>query len=500
MDAHVFRRLGQAIVPILLGARLEKIQSPDDNIYVFTFYAQKSKKHLVLKASRSAPFIYFAKERPTVATSPSAPIMRMRKHCASKRVAFCSVDWLNRKLLLLFSSNANDVASEHIETWLVLDLRTGPSLVLGKCPTLPQEDENLEWPSMSIGADADWRTWPMLTPSLRRVLPCLDELEQLSLLNDLEAGGGDIFVYGQDEKAELLAWPLPHELKNGREEKIFEDVVLATSLFGDALVLGLAAKNIRQAVAAPHKREVTRLERLLLKLQDEEIRLNELVALQKQGLAIQDSIWRYDAQAKFASIDSPDYGVIKLDQRYSLSDNMQMLFHKAGRGRRGLQHLEERRKKLQEQLEDLKGAVDDVLAGGVELNHKTTPKNNRQINLPKGVEAFPSSDGFIILRGKDAKGNWAALRMASGHDLWMHVDGGPGAHCIIRRHFSGQDVPDTTLHEAARLAAAKSWQQDSPNAQIISAEVRHVKPMRNAAPGTVRIDKVFKAFMVSLEP
>ncbi len=498
MDAHVFRRLGQAIIPILTGARLEKIQSPAENIYVFSFYAQKSKQHLILKASRSNPFLYFTKHRPTVNAAPKATIMRMRKYCAAKRIAFCSMDWLNRKLLFLFSSQVKDGVAEYPETWLVLDLRTGPSLVLGQCPSLPIEDDNISWPSTGLGVDADWRTWPILTPTLRKTLPYLDALEQQSLLNDLEVGGGDIFVYGEGEGAELFAWPLAPELVKKRKELIFEDVIQATTLFGDALVLGGAAQNKRNALAAPHKREVARLNRLLQKLQDEEIRLNELVALQEQGLALQNIMWRYDGQAKFESVETKDLGVIKLDPRYSLSDNMQMLFHKAGRGRRGLEYLVERRAKLQEQLEQLKSATGDVLASGMELNIKDNNKSIRHISLPKGVESFNSEDGFIILRGKDAKGNWAALRMASGHDLWMHVEGGPGAHCIIKRHFSGQDVPEATLHEAAKLAAIKSWQKDSPSAQIILAEVRHVKPMRNAAAGTVRIDKVFKTFMVNL--
>ncbi len=498
MDAHVFRRLGQAIIPTLLGARLEKIQSPADNVYVLSFYAQKTKKHLILKSARRDPFLYFAKDRPTVDAAPSAPIMRMRKYCVGRRIAFCDLDWINRKLLLLFKSPTKDGIVEQPETWLVIDLREGLNLVLDKCPKPPTEDCDIHWPTCPITDDIDWRTWPVLTPSLRRVLMQLDELDQQSLLNDLEIGGGDIFVYGQGENAELLAWPLPKALIDAREEVIFEDVIAATSFVGDALVLGVAAQNMRKIEATPHKRELVRLERLLQKLQDEELRLNELLSMQERGLALQNVMWNYDPQSKLASIDTSSHGTIKLDPRYSLSDNMQMFFHKAGRGRRGLEFLEQRKVTLQEQLDNIKNTMHDVLLGGATLPKQNAAKNTRQTNLPKGVELFHSNDGFAILRGKDAKGNWAALRMASGHDLWMHVEGGPGAHCIVRRHFTGQEIPDTTLHEAAKLAAIKSWQKDNQQAPIICAEVRHVKPMRNAAPGTVRIDKTFKTFTVNI--
>jgi len=45
------------------------------------------------------------------------------------------------------------------------------------------------------------------------------------------------------------------------------------------------------------------------------------------------------------------------------------------------------------------------------------------------------------------------------------------------------------IYGADKLAACKSWQRDAARARIQYAEVRHVKPMRNAPAGTVRIDK-----------
>ena len=56
MDAHVFRRLCDALAPVLLGARLEKIQSPAEHVYVLTIYGSRQRKqHLVFKAGRRDP-------------------------------------------------------------------------------------------------------------------------------------------------------------------------------------------------------------------------------------------------------------------------------------------------------------------------------------------------------------------------------------------------------------------------------------------------------------
>ena len=116
------------------------------------------------------------------------------------------------------------------------------------------------------------------------------------------------------------------------------------------------------------------------------------------------------------------------------------------------------------------------------------------------MESFVSTDGFPIFRGRNSKGNLELRKMAKGHDLWLHTIGGPGAHVLIRLAWPGQEVPESTLKEAGILAAQKSWQKDGLHADIQCAEFKHIKPLRGAAPGTVKIDKILKTFTVPLEP
>ncbi len=526
MDVHVFRRFCDALSPLLLGARLEKIQSPLEDIFVFTFYAKQKKQHLVLKAGRRDAFCYIAKERPVADAPPSALVMRWRKYCSGRRVVSCTADWIGRRLLLLFHTNNPDIVAQNPpQTWLVLDLRHGPQLFLGKSPSLEFTEEDISWPTPEHLADAcdNWRHWPVLTPALRRFLPQLDPMDSGALLMDLEAGGGDLFVYEQKDAvlhaleypentakqaATISAWPLLITEQSSLQERVFEDPLEATSYIGDALVLGVGAEKIRHKAALPHQREAARLERLLTKVNEDEGRLLAMAQAQEIGLVLQSELWKYAADVKLASIetDNAAYPRIMLDAKLTVRDNMQALFHKAGRGRRGLEYLQKRREELQAQLHAAQSRALVVEAGAHDLREKKG-RDRRAIpalssailpTLPKGVQAFKSSDGFIILRGKDAKGNGAALRAAAAKDIWLHVEGGPGSHCIIRRHFSGQDIPERTFMEAASLAAVKSWQKDSPTAQILSAEVRHVKPMRGAATGTVRIDKVLRSFRVDI--
>ncbi len=523
MDVHVFRRFCDALAPLLSGARLEKIQSPLENVFVFTFYAKQKKQHLVLKVGRKDAFCYLAKERPVTDAPPPAMVMRWRKYCSGRRIVSCSADWIGRRLLLLFHTHTDDVTAEAApQTWLVLDLREGPQLYLGKSPSLAYTEEEISWPSPERLADAcdNWRQWPVLSPALRRLVPTLDTLDAQALLLDLEAGGGDLFVYdmpqmeeGQSAQARISAWPLDLGAHSQWQERVFEDPLEATSQVGDALVLGAGAEKLRHKAALPHQREAARLERLILKLDEDEKRLQNMAKAQEAGLLLQNELWKYEAHVKMPSIstDHPDFPCLMLDAKLTVRENMQAFFHKAGRGRRGLEYLHKRRAELDAQLAAAHSRAAVVEAGAGDLKPGREAKGKKAAaqkgaivssvpTLPKGVQAFRSSEGFIILRGKDAKGNGAALRAAAAKDIWLHVEGGPGSHCIIRRQFSGQEIPESTLLEAANLAAVKSWQRDNPTAQILCAEVRHVKLMRGAALGTVRIDKVLQSFRVDIEP
>ncbi|MFQ8734735.1 MAG: NFACT RNA binding domain-containing protein [Bilophila wadsworthia] len=118
--------------------------------------------------------------------------------------------------------------------------------------------------------------------------------------------------------------------------------------------------------------------------------------------------------------------------------------------------------------------------------------------MPKNVQPFRSSDGFLLLRGRDAKGNAQLLKLAAPHDLWMHTGGGPGAHILIRRDHAAQEIPSRTISEAAILSVLKSWRTDETQVDVIAALAKFVHPIRGAKPGTVRIDRMEPAIIVTL--
>ena len=516
MDAHLFRRFCDTLLPLLTGARLEKLQEPAPGMLTLTFYGAGRKHQLCLRFGRKEPFCFLTGNRISAGHAPTAQLMRLRKYAADRRTAACVAQYWQRRLWLLLGNPAPAEAGTML-TWLLLDLREGPSLHFLDAQAEP-EAEDARWPAPAELAQArrDWRQWPVLTPALRRSLEHLEEPEQWALLEDLRAGGGDVFLYrGASGIRAISAWPLPPALRGELREESGPDVLPLLEQAGQSLVLERLARDQATAAAQPLTRRGRKLERLLDKLREEEARLKGMCAAQADALTLRENLWRWPPELRAPGVSVPEgeHGPareIRLDPRYTVREAMERLFHTVRRGRRGLEHLALRRAALEAEAAALERARRESMAGAAAGNAKNAAVPGPQGmagttgvalpgGLPKNVQLFISEDGFALLRGRDAKGNLAARKLAAPHDIWLHADNGPGSHVIIRRTHGGQPVPERTLDQAGGLAACKSWQRDAAKARILYAEVRHVKALRNAPAGTVRVDKVFASREVPVD-
>lgn len=117
------------------------------------------------------------------------------------------------------------------------------------------------------------------------------------------------------------------------------------------------------------------------------------------------------------------------------------------------------------------------------------------------VQAYRSSDGFLIVRGRSAQANHQLLtQAASPFDYWLHAQDGPGAHVIIKRDFPAQEVPEGTIQEAAALAALASHLKMADRGEVLLCLVRDVRPIKGAALGMVGVDKVVRTVRAAIDP
>ncbi|MCX4310038.1 MAG: NFACT RNA binding domain-containing protein [Desulfovibrio sp.] len=508
MDAHLFRRFCDALLPRLEGALIAKIQSPSPGHLSLTWFGHGREEQIYMRHERQKPFI-FVTHPVGSGTKPDAWIMRLRKYAVGARIGAIVPQYLQRRLWFLLSGgDAKGRNGENV--WLCLDMKEGASLHFMPADEPPAPDEML-WPQMRELAKAleDWRNWPVLTPDLRRALAgIMDERDQWALLGDLEAGGGDIFLYENDEGeiCQAHAWPLSPQQRGSLKEISGPEILKLLERAGQDMVQAQIEAGKARILARPGQKRVKKLQKLLDKLRNEEKRLLQMAARKNDALALRDNLWQLSRDFRGSEIVLEYQGQerrIALDARFGPTENMERLFHLARRGERGLAMLAERKKTIGDELAMLTAAspaeieVDGAAASGTAAS---PPMHNLKNTLPRNVQIFTSSDGYVLLRGRDARGNQAVRKLAKPWDIWLHVESGPGAHVIIRRKHPGDIVPDATLEEAGSLAASKSWLKDSADAAIVYAEARHISPMRNAPPGTMRIAKTLGARQVAVRP
>ena len=118
---------------------------------------------------------------------------------------------------------------------------------------------------------------------------------------------------------------------------------------------------------------------------------------------------------------------------------------------------------------------------------KEAKQKGKQVNKRSAPLHYISSDGYDIYVGKNnIQNDELTLRTAHSTDIWMHTKNIPGSHVIIITR--GADVPDTTLTEAATLAAYYSKAQTSSMVPVDYTQRKNVHKPNGAKPGFVIYD------------
>lgn len=106
-----------------------------------------------------------------------------------------------------------------------------------------------------------------------------------------------------------------------------------------------------------------------------------------------------------------------------------------------------------------------------------------------------SRDDFTLLVGKNSRQNEeVTFKQATANDIWLHARGVPGAHVIIKA--AGRTIPDSTIEQAARLAAYYSQARGSTTASVDYTLQRYVRHMKGGGPGMVIYERERTIYVV----
>jgi len=122
------------------------------------------------------------------------------------------------------------------------------------------------------------------------------------------------------------------------------------------------------------------------------------------------------------------------------------------------------------------------LTEGGYIKQKTSGKN-RTSALAQPM-MFLSDDGFEISAGRNNRQNdRLTLKDASNSDMWFHAAKMPGSHVVVHSH--GQPVPESTMEQAAIIAATYSRGAEQGLVPVDYTRVKNVSRMPGGKPGLV---------------
>lgn len=191
---------------------------------------------------------------------------------------------------------------------------------------------------------------------------------------------------------------------------------------------------------------------------------------------------------------------IKLDENLTPSENAQKYFKKYNKEKRTFIALQEQIKQNDEELLYLESVLNSVQTcldeydikeiraelfeqGFLKKQKNVKGKKQKEIKKAKPMH-FISSDGFDIYVGKNnTQNDELTLRFAKSLDMWFHTKDIAGSHVIVVSN--GKEIPNSTLNEAANLAAFYSKASNSSLVPVDYTPKKFVKKPNGAKPGMV---------------
>ncbi|WP_457633444.1 Rqc2 family fibronectin-binding protein, partial [Oceanithermus desulfurans] len=191
------------------------------------------------------------------------------------------------------------------------------------------------------------------------------------------------------------------------------------------------------------------------------------------------------AHAKRAVLEDWESGEpveIALDPALSPSENAERYYRRAKRARARAQRAERESPRTRRELEALEREIEAVRQLPLpELQRRLREQRPHETAGP-GLR-LEAPGGFEVWVGRNRRENDWLTRSAHSGDVWMHAQGVPGSHVIVRAR--GKPVPLETLLFAARLAAYHSRARGEKNVPVDYTLKKHVWRPKGAAPGEV---------------
>ena len=221
----------------------------------------------------------------------------------------------------------------------------------------------------------------------------------------------------------------------------------------------------------------------------------------------------YSAQPGDKSLKALNYYTneeitIPLDETMTAAENAKRYFEKYNKLKRtyeALVELIEETKADLDQLESIQTFLDLALSEEdlvqvkeelMDAGYIKRKYTGKKVKITSRPFHYRSADGYDIYVGKNNfQNDELTFKFASGNDWWFHAKGAPGSHVLVKTN--GDELPDATFEDAARLAAYYSKNRNSAKVEIDYVEKKHVKKPNGGKPGFV---VYYTNYSMAIEP
>ena len=320
------------------------------------------------------------------------------------------------------------------------------------------------------------------------------------LLNRLPSMADPRVLFSENGEAEDV-FPFPYLSERTDAQQPYKTL-------SEALEVYYGSRDIRERLSQRSasmirtlKGQLDRCQRKLAIQQEELSSAEKMEEYRRMGEALNANLYQLKkgmAEAVLTDWNDPAGGTITvpLDIRLTPGQNAQKYFKKYQKARSAREIAAQQRDKTLEEIDYLESMLLDVdkCVGESEMEEirdelvrtgylKKSTSRRQQRQLPRSKPCrYLSDDGIEILVGKNAAQNDRITLGAKPEEMWLHAKDMPGSHVIICREG---DIPQTTLKQAAMLAAWYSKGQRSSMVPIDYTLRKYVKKPSGAAPGKV---------------
>ena len=253
----------------------------------------------------------------------------------------------------------------------------------------------------------------------------------------------------------LLPLP-PKEIKE--KQFLIDDIVTYTqNLFKQKYENRL--NQIKTALINQTTKKLKKLQKILNSLESEE----ELLAKSEKYKLYADlamiNLYKINPYEKFLEVKDFEGNDIKIPipNIRNINEIGNYYYNQAKKMKNKAKNIKIEKENLSQKIEYLQNYIKGIKEAKTisELNIYKSPKKAKI--KEDNIEQF-FIDDFIVLVGKNEKGNIKLLKESKANDIWLHIKDKPGAHVIIKTNK--KSVPEDVIIKSAKLALTFSSENE----------------------------------------